>query len=151
MIHRKKQVRIKPKHINKNEWTFIKRVKYLKHDAFKYSSKTNRTTRYIFRDALAQAQKPHTRVSTRIVYNKEQGGGKSPSKQGMAWAWSIIHGWWKGKLLALRTIWQFQRKLNCTILISKHVPKISPWPSKMCTSMAINSYHNHIHQESLNY
>ena len=49
--------------------------------------KQNRTTRYIFRDALAQAQKPHTRVSTRIIYNsKEQGEGKSPSKQGMAWA-----------------------------------------------------------------
>ena len=52
--------------------------------------KQSRTTRYIFRDALAQAQKPHIRVSSRIVYNsKEQGGGKAPSKQGMPWAWSI--------------------------------------------------------------
>lgn len=63
------------------------------------------------------------------------------------------HGWWKRKLvLALEKDMAISKKVELYNFISKHVPKNScHGPSKMCTSMAINSYHNGINQESLNY
>lgn len=66
MIHKKKQVRIKPKHINKNGSRLLVLKNISNMMLLNIHLKTNKTTRYIFRDALAhRKQKPHTRVSTK--------------------------------------------------------------------------------------
>ena len=86
------------------------------------------------------------------IIAKNKGEVKLPANKGCRGR-GASHGWWKGKLvLVLENDMAIAKKVELYNFISKHVPKNScHGPSKMCTSMAINSYHNGINQESLNY